>query len=381
MRIRVGVDASRNRSGGAQAHLIGILSHLEPQKHGISEVHVWSFHGLLEKLPDRSWLIRHNPEALEGSLLSQLVWQATALKGELVEAGCNILFSTDASTLCQFYPMVVLSQDMLSYEPGIMEKFGYGLNRLRLEIILRLQNRVFQRANGVIFLTEYAGRIIQNSCGALSRFIHIPHGVDEIFRPSDRILGRLPKDAGRSIECIYVSNADIYKNQSVVVESVARLRKRGYELKLTLVGGGNHHGLKLLESTLGRINGDTSFLKRLDFISHDALPELIAQSDIYIFASSCENMPVTLIEGMAMGLPIACSDRGPMPEVLLDGGVYFDPEKVDSVVNALEMLISSPSLRDAVSMRAKELAEQYTWQRCADETFAFIANMRNGPKQ
>lgn len=380
MRVRVGIDASRNRSGGAQAHLIGILSHLEPQKNGISEVHVWSFHDLLEKLPDRSWLIRHNPEALEGSLFDQLVWQATALKGELVESGCDTLFSTDASTLCQFHPMVVLSQDMLSYEPGIMEKFGYGLNRLRLEIIFRLQNRAFRRAIGVIFLTEYAGRIIQKSCGALSRFTHIPHGVDEIFRPSGRILGRWPKDARRAIECIYVSNTDIYKNQSVVVESVAQLRERGYDLKLTLVGGGNHRGLKLLESTLGRLTGNTSFLKQLDFISHDALPELIAQSDIYIFASSCENMPVTLIEGMAMGMPIACSDRGPMPEVLLDGGVYFDPEKVESVVNALEMLISSPSLRDAVSMRAKALAEQYTWQRCADETFTFIANMQNGPK-
>ena len=35
-------------------------------------------------------------------------------------------------------------------------------------------------------------------------------------------------------------------------------------------------------------------------------------------------MPNTLVEAMASGLPIACSDRGPMPEVLGDGGVLFD---------------------------------------------------------
>ena len=46
-----------------------------------------------------------------------------------------------------------------------------------------------------------------------------------------------------------------------------------------------------------------------------------------IFASSCESSSCVLIENMASGLPIACSNRGPMPEVLKDGGVYFDPEK------------------------------------------------------
>ena len=50
------------------------------------------------------------------------------------------------------------------------------------------------------------------------------------------------------------------------------------------------------------------------------MPEYLSKSNIFIFASSCENMPITLIEGMASGLPIACSDRGPMPEVLQDGG-------------------------------------------------------------
>ena len=68
------------------------------------------------------------------------------------------------------------------------------------------------------------------------------------------------------------------------------------------------------------------------------MPEYLSKSNIFIFASSCENMPITLIEGMASGLPIACSDRGPMPEVLQDGGVYFNPEDCKSIVFAIEKL-------------------------------------------
>ena len=81
---------------------------------------------------------------------------------------------------------------------------------------------------------------------------------------------------------------------------------------------------------------------------------------------------VTLIEAMAIGLPIACSDRGPMPEVLRDGGVYFDPEDAESIARAIEALIRDPGLRMSVAKRAKGLSGQYSWARCAAETWSFL---------
>ena len=83
-------------------------------------------------------------------------------------------------------------------------------------------------------------------------------------------------------------------------------------------------------------------MKCLGFVPHDDLPSLLAGADLFVFASSCENMPNTLVEAMAIGLPIACSDRGPMPEVLRDGGVYFDPENPESIAAAIETLIRDP---------------------------------------
>ena len=59
---------------------------------------------------------------------------------------------------------------------------------------------------------------------------------------------------------------------------------------------------------------------------------VLKRAHLFVFASSCENMPNTLVEAMASGLPIACSDRGPMPEILRDGGTYFDPENEVTIV-------------------------------------------------
>jgi glycosyltransferase involved in cell wall biosynthesis len=368
----VGIDASRNRSGGAKAHLIGIISECDPKKHGIKTIHVWAFESLLNQLPNYPWLIKHNPPELEQSLFKQLVWQATSLAKEARKEGCDILFTTDASTLCFFSPMVVLSQDMLSYEPGVMRYFGYGLFRLRLLAILVIQNLAFRRANGVIFLTRYAAKVIQKSCGVLPNVICIPHGVDSVFK-QPYLASSWPDDKFQAIRCVYISNAEMYKHQWVVVDAISLLRKRGYNITCTFVGGGEGPGQKLLQDMVINKDPEGVFINQLDFLPHSSLPELLKKMNLFIFASSCENMPVTLIEGMTAGLPIACSNRGPMPEVLVDGGVYFDPENANAIANAIEKVIKSPTLRLSISDKAKKLAQQYNWKRCSDETLSFIA--------
>jgi glycosyltransferase involved in cell wall biosynthesis len=108
---------------------------------------------------------------------------------------------------------------------------------------------------------------------------------------------------------------------------------------------------------------------------------LLANADVFVFASSCENMPNTLVEAMAVGLPIACSNRGPMPEVLEDGGVYFDPEAPHSIADALERIITNADLRTQVATRAQQLSRQYSWSRCTSETFAFLADIAQGSRK
>ncbi len=370
--LTLGIDASRNRSGGAKAHLIGILSEVDPTRSGIGAVHVWAFKSLLDAIPDRPWLVKHNPSALEKGLPAQLWWQATGLIREAREVGCDILFTTDASTVCRFQPMVVLSQDMLSYEPNVMQSFGHGYSRARLIAILYLQNWVFRRAQGVIFLTRYAATAIQQSCGLLPNITHIPHGVGAAFQALEAA-HTWPPVAGRAVRCLYISNTAPYKHQWHVVRAVAQLRQRGYALQLELVGGGEGKAQTRLEAQIALSDPGREFVTQREFVPQQTLPGLLEAADLFVFASSCENMPNTLVEAMAAGLPIASSNRGPMPEVLEDGGVFFDPEDPNSIAAAIEDLITNSGKRTRLAARAKELSRQYSWARCARETFSFIA--------
>ena len=372
-RITVGIDASRNRSGGAKAHLLGILSEVNPLNYGIKEVHLWAPDSLLNELENHSWLIKHSPKGLQQSLIKQIWWQATKLSYEAKSVGCDIMFTTDASTFCRFKPMIVLSQDMLSYEPGAMKSYGYTKQRLRLLAILFIQNYAFRFSDGVIFLTEYASKVIQKSTGLLNRVKCIPHGVGLNFR-SLQFNHTWPNDSIEPIRCIYISNSEMYKHQWVVVQALSILRANGHNITLQLIGGGEGRAQKLLDESINKFDPEASFVEVINFITHNKVPEYLSKSNIFIFASSCENMPITLIEGMASGLPIACSDRGPMPEVLQDGGVYFNPEDCKSIVFAIEKIIYNHSLRNYISKRAKKLSNKYSWSRCADQTWEFIVD-------
>jgi glycosyltransferase involved in cell wall biosynthesis len=368
LKIKIGINASRARSGGAVAHLTGLLQEGSPLSLGIEEVHVWTYSELLARLPDKAWLIKHEVPVGARGITSQLWWERFVLPRDLRSSKISILLNVDAGSVCRFLPAVTMSRDMLSYEPGEIERYGLSKARLRLIALRYIQNRAFQHADGVIFLTKYAASVIQRSCGHLGNVAYIPHGVSGIF--TDCISGSTFSSS--DIRCLYISNCAPYKHQWQVVKALKILHDAGRNVSLDLVGGGEGKAQVRLRNQIQESDPSGKFVRLHGFESKDRLVDYLKNADIFIFASSCENMPNTLVEAMSVGLPVACSNRGPMPEVLQDGGVYFDPEEPDSIVRAVEEIIESPKIRTRLSARSQSLAAQYTWQRCSHETFSYL---------
>lgn len=369
--LKIAVDASRVRSGGGVAHLIGILGIENIAHYGIKEVHVWAYRALLDQLPDRTWLIKHHPKSSDQSILKQLYWQAFKFSDEIRAAGCQLLFSADASTLCPFKPAVVLNQNMLPYDDGMLPLFGLSRERLRQWLIYIVQKRAFRRSNGVIFLTKHAAQQIQKHTGPLEFFTCIPHGKDPVFSQVHHE-PKLGVWSSSSLNCIYVSPIHEYKYQWVVVKAFKMLRDRGYDAKITFVGGGAKRPLEILHRQIVISDPSHEFVKVVEFLPHNQIPNLIAEADIFVFASGCETFGIALLEAMAIGIPIACSNKSSMPETLKDAGEYFDPSDEISIANAIENLILNPEKRKLISFRAKRLSESFSWHRCADDTWNYL---------
>lgn len=265
-------------------------------------------------------------------------------------------------------PSVVRATTMLPFDRR--EIFRYGLSRQTL-FLLRQRRRLarsFQRADGVICLSDHSHKAILDQVPGIKNSAVIPNGLEPNFK-AKMTNRRILNDP---VKILYVSTINPYKHQWNVVEAVSMLRDRlGLDLRLDLVGGGEAIAQRKLDRRIREL-GAAHFTTITGDLSLDAMAAVYREADIFVFASSCEGCPNTLIEAMGSALPIACSGRMSMPAVLGDGGVYFDPEEPESIARAVDKLLKDPDLRQKCSARASKRAEEYTWERTAILTYDFL---------
>jgi glycosyltransferase involved in cell wall biosynthesis len=375
----VGIDASNLRVGGGVRHLVELLRHAEPRDHGIDRVVVWSGRRTLEQLPEKPWLDPVPNPLLDGGLIRRVLWQH-ALASHLRQKRCDVLFSPGGSYLCSFRPFVTMSRNMLPFEYPEMRRYGFSPMFFKLLLLRGVQAATFRNADGLIFVSEYARSVVEKVLrGGVKNAVTIPHGVDRRFYCE-------PKQQKAVSSCtladpfrlLYVSDVTVYKHQWHVVAAVADLRKDGIPGTLELIGLGYPAALRRLRGVLDELDPEGAFARYIGPVPHEELPSRYHRADLFVYASSCENLPNILLEAMASGLPIACSNRGPMPEVLGDAGIYFDPERAEDITRVLRMLIEDTGLRDRYAKSARERARLYTWERCARETFDFLVAVARG---
>lgn len=376
----IGIDASNIRAGGGVTHLAHILTDSDPTRHDIQIVYVWANSDTARKLPDRSWLRVIADSRLDRSLPTRQFWQTFIIDRLARQKGCDLLFVPGGSYRGTFRPVVTMSQNMLPFDAGEMNRYRYSTLYWKFCLLRNSQKRIFRNADGVIFLNEYARSHVMAQARLKGDWTIIPHGVDPLFRSEPHPPRTLAECTEQNpYRLLYVSTVDLYKHQWHVAEAVAGLKQSGLPVTLTLVGSAYPPALLRLRQTLERLDPHHCFIDYRGAIVHSQLPAFYHQADAFIFASSCENMPNILLEAMASGLPIACSNRGPMPEVLGDAGVYFDPEKPGEIAAAIKALIDQPKRAFQLAQQAYEHAREYSWERCARDTFAFLARNRVKP--
>jgi glycosyltransferase involved in cell wall biosynthesis len=370
----IGVDASNIRQGGGKTHLVELISVLEPNAQKFDKLIVWCNQDISKNFINKPWLIIKTPKDLDLGPTSRFIWQRFKLSRLAKVNCCDLLLIPGGSFSGKFKPFVTMSRNMLPFEWTEAKRYGVAIITLRLIILRFLQSKTFKNANGVIFLTNYAKEKVLKVSGNLPcKKTIIPHGLNSRFKIIPKEQHLISEYSNENpFQLLYISIIDQYKHQWHVVEAVSKLKLIGYPIVLNLVGPSYPKALKRLDRQIKKFDINNEFIKYHGPIPYDELREFYEKSHLGIFASSCENMPNILLETMAAGLPIACSNRGPMPEVLGDAGLFFNPESPKEISVAIESLINNPKLRKEKSFASFQKAQKYSWQECADDTFDFL---------
>ncbi|MEA3428842.1 MAG: glycosyltransferase family 1 protein, partial [Thermodesulfobacteriota bacterium] len=157
----LGIDLSNIRGGGGITHISEVLKHAMPIDFGFKKVIAWGSSNTLSSLCNQAWLEKVHTPVLDGILPQRIWWQQLVLPKLLKEHGCDLLFSP-GGTLPRRVSVaaVTMSQNLLPFEPKEAARYEAVSMRTRFKLLNIAQSMSFQRADGLIFLTEYAKKTV-----------------------------------------------------------------------------------------------------------------------------------------------------------------------------------------------------------------------------
>lgn len=374
--MKIIIDATNIGSGGGVTHIKEILTNFNYKyfKNKIKKIHVFGSQNLLNQIEDNSFIEKSTHPNLNGNLLKRLFFQIVQYDKK-IKGKYDIVFSITGDYLGNFRPVVGMSRNMLLYERDIWRKINQFNEVFRFWINYHKQKWSFRNSDGIIFISKYAMKYISEQVELREKQLTIiNHGVSSRFIKEVKIQRPISEYSFKNpFKFIYVSTIHVYKNQCNVVEAIGKLREKGYAVELHLIGSVIFEPSgKKLDHTISEIDPNKDFIHNHGHIPYENIDKFYKNSDGIIFASTCENMPNTLIESMASGLPIACSNKQPMPEFLKENGFYFDANNIKSITSNLIEFLDNPKQREINIENASINAQKFTWEKTSKKTFEFL---------
>jgi alpha-1,3-rhamnosyl/mannosyltransferase len=208
---------------------------------------------------------------------------------------------------------------------------------------------------------------------ALSRVFGIkPEAVDVVPPALDLefdvvAAGGRPSATDQRPFALYVGNHKPHKNLQRLLRAYASVADR-MESRLVVVGAMSSQA-DPNELPHMKLVADLSLSQRVEFVGQvddAALKGLYRSARFFVFPSLYEGFGLPVLEAMACGTPVICSNTSSLPEVAANAALTFDPQDEDAIAAALLRIDRSPELRAELSEKGRIQSKTFSWTRSAD---------------
>jgi len=225
------------------------------------------------------------------------------------------------------------------------------------------------RAARIIAVSHYAKRGLLAEASYPSDRIHVVyHGIDERFGPATgderQQVRRQYLQPGEKALLLHVGHCAARKNVGGLLQAIALLRQRELKVRLLQVGGVFTSAQRHLMETLGLHETVT----QIPYVPNAELPAFYRAADVFVFPSFYEGFGIPLIESMACGTPVVCSDWELFREVCGDAALFADPNSPEALAKAIAQVLEDPALASDLRERGLRRAREFTWERTARRT-------------
>lgn len=235
--------------------------------------------------------------------------------------------------------------------------------------------RGIRRARHIIADSAATAAELQNHVSLdLANFYVIPLAVAPGFRPrppesAECLRRRYLPPGGRLL--LHIGHTQPRKNLPALLQALALLNQQGWPAHLIQVGGRPDPAQQQLIRDLG-LEQSVHFV---GYVPDEALPDFYSAAELLVFPSLYEGFGLPLLEAMACGTPVVCSDLAVFREVCGPAALYADPGDPAAFAAALARVLDTPSLAAELRELGHARARLFTWERTARETLAVYRQM------
>ncbi|MDY6863365.1 MAG: glycosyltransferase family 1 protein [Thermodesulfobacteriota bacterium] len=257
-------------------------------------------------------------------------------------------------------PTVVTFYDLI---PIIYPEYFSLLKRLLFRIAIFIALKV---AKTKIVISKATKRDIIHFFNIKSDSIKvIPLGVEAKFTPQPfkSIVALKKKYNLPDKYVLYLGINKPHKNLRRLIEAYSKLKEIS---PLVIAGVWDHRypDAKLLSKTL-HINDRVIFL---GFVPETELPSLYSGAEIFIYPTLYEGFGLPVLEAMACGTPVICSNNSSLPEIVNDAAIMFNPLDKGDIVDKIAYLNTKSGLKEDLRGKGLLRAKKFSWERTAKET-------------
>lgn len=301
-------------------------------------------------------------------------WEQFILPLKLKKMNVDVLFT--AKNLNVFLTSIKTVIAIRNMEPLCYRQYK---NYWKLNIVsfMRKLSTIISmnKADGIIAVSEFTRKYLAEHYPHITYKLYVVYNGNPVSDKKETEVATY----GSSQKYILTSSKYVaYANQLNLVKGYAMLKEEiEYLPPLWMVGGIQD------KKYFGKVKKFiaekdlTDKIRILGLLPHEELMKLYLRAFAFVFPSTLEACPQTLIEAMACGVPIATSNVGPMPEICRDAAIYFDPFDKKDIAEKIRMLLVNRSLRNRLRKASLERCHFFNWEKTATETLKVMekANM------
>lgn len=224
----------------------------------------------------------------------------------------------------------------------------------------RLMQEVARRADRIIAVSQSTQRDLVQALDCPAEKISVVlEGVRPEFQPA-------PRHARAEKTVLYVGRRDPYKNLPLLIEAFAEVAKAVPAARLRIIGPPDER-----YPDAPRRATELNLDHRIDWVGYATPQQLVAeyqQADAFVLPSQYEGFGLTVLEAMACGAPVICSNVSSLPEVVGDAALLVPPGDRAALAGALTSALTNAALADDLRLRGLARARRFTWEQAARET-------------